>query len=290
MQSTILLIIQITLIIGIISMSVIYTRIFLLKKINLKEKFKTGFFIGLITDIGDTLGIGSFATTTAAFKATKFIKDDRNLPGTLNAAHSIPVFFQALLFITTVKVDITTLVSMTISAVLGAYIGPMITKNWDENLVQKSLSIALFVGALIIIIRTIIVTEHNSTDKSGLTGWILFIGILLNFILGILMTIGLGNYAPSLIFFTLIGVNPAIAFPVMMLDSALIMPIATIQFIKQNKIQWVGLFGIIIGGVVGVFIAVYFIKSLPVQILNWLVIGVALFSSYSLWKENKNSY
>lgn len=57
----------------------------------------------------------------------------------------------------------------------------------------------------------------------GLTGLWLLLGILFNVISGILMTMGLGNYVPELIFFSLMGLSPAVAMPVMMLDAAMIM-------------------------------------------------------------------
>lgn len=73
--------------------------------INPFKRFWTGFGIGLTTDLLDTLGIGSFATTTTLLKATKLIKDNSRLPGTMNAAHVIPVLVQSLCFILVVKVE-----------------------------------------------------------------------------------------------------------------------------------------------------------------------------------------
>ena len=92
-------------------------------QINLKEKFLTGFWIGYVTDLLDTLGIGTFATTTTLFKATKLVEDDRKIPATMSTAHVVPVLVEALCFVTIVKVDITTLVCMAAASFTGAFVG-----------------------------------------------------------------------------------------------------------------------------------------------------------------------
>ncbi|MCM0599756.1 sodium:solute symporter [Periweissella fabalis] len=256
------------------------------RKVNLFESFGAGAVIGFITDLGDTLGIGSFATTTGLFKILHFTKDDAKLPGTLNAVHAIPVMFEALLFITTVKIEITTLIPMTMAAILGAYVGPNLTKKWNVQLIRIALGIALVIAAAIIIYRIFFLPVIVASNGAhGLHGWLLPLGVIFNFIIGNLMTIGLGNYAPELIFFTLIGVNPTIAFPVMMLDAAMIMSISGRQFIKMDRVQWRGFAGIIIGGVIGVFVAVKIVKQLPLNILNWLIILIAVLTAFSLFKQ-----
>lgn len=64
----VLRLIQVLLILAILFL--FFTLFFYLRKekINPFKRFLTGFWIGLITDALDTLGIGSFATTTTLFK------------------------------------------------------------------------------------------------------------------------------------------------------------------------------------------------------------------------------
>ncbi len=94
-----------------------------------KEKFWTGFGIGYVTDLLDTLGIGTFATTTTMFKLTKLVEDDRKIPATMTTAHIIPVLVEALLFITIVEVDMVTLIAMAAAAFTGAFVGAKVTQN-----------------------------------------------------------------------------------------------------------------------------------------------------------------
>lgn len=286
-EKIILLIIQLLLVIVMGIMIVLATRAYLGQKKPLFERFGLGMLIGFLTDFGDTLGIGSFATTTAAFRATHYVEDDRQLPGTLNAMHAIPVMVEALFFITAVKVELSTLLPMTTAAVVGAYGGTHVTKNWHAPTVQRVMSGALFIAVVIMIIRMITNPgADNALTVHGLHGWWLVLGIAFNLGVGTLMTMGLGNYAPELIFFSLMGVNPAIAFPVMMLDAALIMPTTAWNVIKMDRISWRGFAGVTIGGVLGVIVAAKFFTSMDINLLKKLIVVVSLWTAVGLLRDS----
>lgn len=286
-ENFILYSIQILLVVVMIAMIIVVIRSYLLHRQPIFKRFGLGMLIGFITDFGDTLGIGSFATTTAAFRMTHYIDDDRKLPGTLNAVHAIPVMFQALFFITAVKVELTTLLPMTTAAVIGAYVGTHVTKKWHAPTVQRVMAIALLIAVIIMIVRMITTPgSNNSMGVHGLHGWWLILGIVFNFGIGVLMTMGLGNYAPELIFFSLMGVNPAVAFPVMMLDAALIMPTTALNVIKMDRVSWRGFAGVAIGGVLGVIVAAKFFTSMDVDLLNKLIVVVALWTIFGLLRDS----
>lgn len=286
-EKIILLSIQILLITVMVLMVGLIARAYLKQKKPIFQRFGLGMLIGFITDFGDTLGIGSFATTTAAFRATHYIDDDRQLPGTLNAMHAIPVMIEALFFITAVKVELSTLLPMTTAAVVGAYVGTHVTKNWHAPTVQRVMSAALFIAVVIMIVRMITNPgADNALTVHGLHGWWLVLGIVFNLGVGILMTMGLGNYAPELIFFSLMGVNPAIAFPVMMLDAALIMPTTAWNVIKMDRISWRGFAGVTIGGILGVIVAAKFFTSMDVQLLKLLIMVVSLWTAFGLFRDS----
>ncbi|KMY77633.1 sodium:solute symporter [Leuconostoc mesenteroides subsp. dextranicum] len=286
-ENFILYSIQILLVVVMIAMIIVVIRSYLLHRQPIFKRFGLGMLIGFITDFGDTLGIGSFATTTAAFRMTHYIDDDRKLPGTLNAVHAIPVMFQALFFITAVKVELTTLLPMTTAAVIGAYVGTHVTKKWHAPTVQRVMAVALLIAVIIMVVRMITTPgSNNSMGVHGLHGWWLILGIVFNFGIGVLMTMGLGNYAPELIFFSLMGVNPAVAFPVMMLDAALIMPTTALNVIKMDRVSWRGFAGVAIGGVLGVIVATKFFTSMNVDLLNKLIVIVALWTIFGLVRDS----
>jgi len=72
---------------------------------------------GAVTNFFDTLGIGSFATTISIFKFSRLVPDEL-LPGTLNVGHALPTMMQAFIYITIVKVQPLTLLSMIAAALL----------------------------------------------------------------------------------------------------------------------------------------------------------------------------
>lgn len=286
-EKMILLIIQLLLVAVMLMMLTLVIRAYIVGKKPIFQRFGLGMIIGFFTDFGDTLGIGSFATTTAAFRATHYVNDDRKLPGTLNAMHAIPVIVEALFFITAVKVELMTLIPMTTAAVIGAYIGTHVTRKWHAPTVQRVMAGALLIAVIIMIVRMITTPgADNTMDVHGLHGWWLVLGVVFNLGIGILMTMGLGNYAPELIFFSLMGVNPAVAFPVMMLDAALIMPTTAWNVIKMDRVSWRGFAGVAIGGVLGVIVAAKFFTSMDVELLKKLIIGVSLWTVYGLLRDS----
>ena len=237
----------------------------------------TGFFVCFF----DALGLGGFAPMTAIFKQFHLVKD-RIIPGTLNTAMCIPIITEALIFIKEVSVDLTTLITMLIAAVLGAVIGAGIVAKMDEKKVQLAMAAAL--GAvLIIMLAGKLGVMPSGGDAIGITGAKLIIAVIGNFVLGALMTLGIGLYAPCLALVYALGLSPLAAFPIMMGSCAFLMPIAGIRFIKKGAYNRRCTMIITITGVFGVVIAVYIVKSLPLNILTWLIMGIISYTSARLF-------
>lgn len=254
------------------------------KNLESETNFSLNIGFGLVTDFFDTLGIGNFAPTTALFKVFNQV-EDRVLPGTLNVSHTIPVALEAFLFLTVIEVEFITLISMVISAIFGAVIGAGFVVRFREQTVQLWMGTALFVTCIFMIGGQIGVFEALGTgEEIGLSGVKLFVGIVVNCILGALMTVGVGLYAPCMALVYLLGMNPAIAFPIMMGSCAFLMPFASIKFIKADAYNRKAAFGISVGGVFGVLVAVFLVKSLSLDVLSWLVISVVFVTSICMVK------
>ncbi|CAM3040996.1 TSUP family transporter [Lactococcus hircilactis] len=289
MENTVLKIIQIILLLAVLYIIFQIARAYQKKQASFgdSKKFFTGFLIGFITDLLDTWGIGSFATTTTLFKFAHFHDDDKNLPGTMTVGHAIPVIVEAFLFITVVKIEMTTLIPMTSAAILGAFFGTRITKNWNAKLVRGTLGILLIVAAIIMLLRLILNPGENLAENvHGLSLYWLIGGLFFNCGVGILMTMGLGNYAPELVFFSLAGVNPLIALPVMMLDAAMIMTTSVGAFIKQKRVYWPGLLGIALGGILGVFFAAKILTTINLELFKILTIVIVIYTGVMLILES----
>lgn len=245
--------------------------------------------VGLIANFFDTLGIGSFAPTTAVYKFLKLV-DDRIIPGTLNVANCIPVVTEALIFMTVIKVDITTLITMIIAATAGSYFGAGIVAKLPKKKVQIGMGIALLVVAFVMLSGLLNIMPIGGTS-TALTGVKLVIGLIGNFILGALMCIGIGNYAPCMALVFALGMSPKVAFPIMMGSCAFLEPVAAIKFVKEGAYHRKVSLATNLFGIIGVLIAAYIVKELPLTMLKWVVVFVIIFTSIIMFRsamKNKN--
>jgi uncharacterized membrane protein YfcA len=239
--------------------------------------------IGFVTNFFDALGIGNFAPTTAAFKLFKRITDEE-IPGTLNAGHAVPVLVEALIFIAAVTVDFTTLLGMILASVVGAWFGAGIVARLPRRAVQIGMGIALLAAATLFL-AAILHWMPGGGESLGLTGGALIFAIGVNCVLGALMTLGIGLYAPCLILISLLGMSPLAAFPIMMGSCALLMPVAAVRFIKACRYNLRASVALSIGGVPGVLIAAYIVKQLPLLWLRWLVVVVVAYAAVTMLRS-----
>ena len=238
-------------------------------------------FIGFITNFFDTLGIGSFAPTVALNKFMKMGVRDKELPGLLNVADTFPVICEAVIFTTVIEVDPVTLISMLAAAALGSYLGAGVIAKIDEIKVQKIMGIALLITAILMLLKQLGLMPGGG-DAIGLSGIKLVIGVIGNFILGALMSAGIGLYAPCMALVYFLGMNPQVSFPIMMGSCATLMPVGSVKFIKEGAYPRKAALIIALSGAVGVYIAAKFVSNLPMNILTWLVIAVIFYTSVSM--------
>lgn len=238
--------------------------------------WKTG-VIGFIGNFFDTLGIGSFAIETALFKFTKQC-EDRLIPGTLNVANSIPTLAQGVIFIQIIEVEPITLGTMLGASGLGAVLGAGYVARMSERKIRLIMGTALFITSGFMLAAKFNLIEGGG-NAIGLEGYKLVLAVAVNFILGALMTAGIGLYAPCMALVFALGMSPAVAFPIMMGSCAVLMPLATIRFIKEGAYNRRASFIISFTGLAAVLIAAFIVKSLPLDTMRWLVIGVIIYTA-----------
>jgi uncharacterized membrane protein YfcA len=245
-------------------------------------------FVGAITNFFDTLGIGSYAPTTAIFKFKGMVPDER-IPGTLTIGHALPAITEAFIFITIVEVEFKTLAGLIAVSVLGARLGAGVVANWPRRNIQFGMGLALLAAAALFIIKNLDemrgVPVFPGGEAIGLDGGLLMIGLVGNFILGALMTLGVGLYAPCLIMISLLGMNPRAAFPIMMGSCAFLMPSAGIKFMKEKSYSLRPALGLTLGGIPAVLVGALIVKSLPLTTLRWLVVVVVLYSAVMMLRS-----
>ncbi|MFR3529679.1 MAG: permease [Lachnospiraceae bacterium] len=253
------------------------------------DKSKMGYnsLISAIANFFDTLGIGSYAIATSAWKFNKSISDDL-IPGTLNVAFGIPICVEATITMTRIDVDPLTLVLMIASAIVGSIIGAKIISKMDIMKIRVVMGVALLIVAAITLCKINGVGPFGLIGTArGLTGALLVIGVIANFILGVLMTAGIGLYAPCMALVLLLGMSADVAFPIMMGSCAFLCPACGITFIKGGKYQRAMTIPMIITGSIGVLIAGFIVTSLPLTLLTYLVCVVMVICALLFFHDAK---
>ncbi len=239
--------------------------------------------IGFVTNFFDTLGIGSFAPTTAIFKLKKLVPDEL-IPGTLNVGHTLPTITQAFIFITIVEVEPVTLLLLIVAAVLGTWLGAGIVSKWPRRNIQIGMGVALLVAAALTL-QAIFDKKAAGGTAFELTGVKLLLGIAGNFALGALMSLGIGLYGPCLIMISLLGMNPTAAFPIMMGSCAFLMPVGSARFVREGSFHLRSALGLALGGIPAVLIAAFLVKSLSLYYVRWLVVVVVVYTAVMMLRS-----
>jgi uncharacterized membrane protein YfcA len=233
--------------------------------------------IGSITNFLDTLGIGSFATTATLYKMFNVVPDER-VVGTMLIGHSLPVVVQAFIFLVVVQVDPIVLVSLIAVCIIGAWLGAGVASRLPRRPIQIGIGIGLFAAAFFMLLSQLAILPAPGTSLT-LTPIKLTIALVVNFILGALLMLGIGNYAPSLILFSLLGMDPRAAFPIMMTSGAMMAMVGGLRFMKAGRIDTRAALGLTLGGIPGVLVAGLIVRSLPLGVLRWMVVVVVVYAA-----------
>jgi len=240
---------------------------------------------GFVTVFFDTFGIGSFATTTAIFRAWRLVPDEL-IPGTLNVGHMVTSVLGALIFIQLVPVAAGTLISMIVAAGLGAWLGAGIVAHLPRHRVRLGMGAALVAAASIMLLSQLGWLPGGG-DALALAGPSLAIALMGNFVLGGLMTLGIGLYAPCMILVSLLGMNPRAAFPIMMGSCAFLMSISGMRFVRAARYHPAAAVGLTLGGIPALFIAAFLVKAMPLAAVRWLVVLVVFYTAITLLQAGR---
>jgi uncharacterized membrane protein YfcA len=209
---------------------------------------------------------------------------DEKIPGTLNVGHTLPTIVQAFIYTQIVPIEARTLILMIAASVAGAWLGAGVVASWSRRSVQLGMGFALLTLALINVVR--LTSMPAGGEALGLSGTQLGIAVGVNFVLGALMTLGIGLYAPCMILVSLLGMNPTAAFPIMMGSCAFLMPVASARFVRSSRsFDARACLGLFIGGIPAVLIAAFIVKSLPLTAVRWLVVVVVIYTATTLLRS-----
>lgn len=236
--------------------------------------------LGAITNFFDTLGIGSFAPTMAWFKFRRLVPD-RLIPPTMLAGHGIPTMVQAVIFLVLlgVTVDPVLLVGCVIAVLMGALLGVPLVARASVWVIQAVVAAGLIIAAILYA-----ATNLNWMPGGGLASslplGLTITAIIANFAFGILLNFGIGNYAPTLVMLSLMGMDPRLAFPIMAGGAAFAVAGAGTRHIALGEIDFRVVTGLAIGGIPAVLVAAYIVKTMPLEMLRWLVFVIVLYAAF----------
>ena len=235
--------------------------------------------LGVITNFFDTLGVGSFAPTMAWLKFRRLVPD-RLIPRTMLAGHTLPAVVQAIIFLVLlgVLVDPVLLIGCVLATLAGGLLGVSVVIRTKVWVVQLVVGLALILAACMYALTNLHLMPGGGTATS-LPLTLMLIAIAANFVFGLLLNFGIGNYAPTLIMLSLMGMDPRLCFPIMAAGAALTASGASMRYIAIGEIDLRIAIGIAVGGVPATLVAAFIVKSMSLETLRWLVVGVVLYAA-----------
>jgi uncharacterized membrane protein YfcA len=251
--------------------------------------------LGAVVSFFDTLGIGSFAPTTAWLKFRKLVPD-RIIPPTMLVGLSPPAMAESVIFLILlgVMVDPVLLFGCAVAVLLGGLVGAPLVARAQVWIVQLVVAIGLILAAIAYAATNLGLMPGGGT-ASSLSIELTIAAIAANFVFGVLLNFGVGKYAPTLVTLSLMGMNPRLVFPIMAAGAAMMGAGACVRHIQMRNLDMRVVVGLAIGGVPAVLVAAFLVKEMPLETLRWLVIVVVLYAaaimfraSWLGWKEGKS--
>jgi uncharacterized membrane protein YfcA len=273
-----------------VNLAFIYAWIAATRRRKSRERLGAGdIAIGIGTNFLDTLGIGAYAQITALFKL-RGSPQDALIPGTLNVGSTIPQLLSALLFVIAIDVEPVLLTCMVLSSAVGAWIGAGIVSRMRQRTIQLFMGVALLVAACFFIMTNLGIVPPTGTTM-GLAGWRFVVAVGANFILGALMCVGIGNYAPTMAILALLGMHPIAAYPIMIGSDGVLIPVASLGFLKSGRFSHGVSLGLTLGGVLGTLLAFPLIKTLGDHLtaLRWGVTVVIVYAALSMLRSARRA-
>jgi uncharacterized membrane protein YfcA len=240
--------------------------------------------LGAVVCFFDTLGIGSFAPSTAWLKFRRIVPD-RLIPPTILVGLTIAAVLESIIFLIRlgVKVDPVLLVGCVLACLMGGLLGAPLVHRTRVWIVQMIVAIGLLLAAIAYGMTNLHLFPGGGTAAS-LSMALTILAIAANFAFGVLLNYGVGNYAPTLVVLSLMGMDPRLCFPIMAGAAALMGCGAGIRHINTGNLDLRVVLGLTIGGIPAVIVAAYIVVTMPLELLRWLVLVVVLYAASIMFR------
>ncbi len=183
-----------------------------------------------------------------------------------------------------VKVDPVLLFGSAIAVLLGGLLGAPIVARARVWVVQLVVGIGLTLAAVAYIMTNLHLFPGGGT-AAGLPPTLTIVAIIASFGFGILLNFGVGNYAPTLVMLSLMGMDPRLCFPIMAGGAALTGAGAGARHIQLGTTDLRVVLGLAIGGIPAVLAAAFLVsKAIPIELLRWLVVVVVVYAAAVMFR------
>jgi uncharacterized membrane protein YfcA len=236
-----------------------------------------GVAMSAVANFFDTLGIGSFAPTTAYLKFRRLIPDEL-IPATMMVGYGLPATTQAFVFLSGVKIDPLLLGLGIAASVVGGLVGVGVAARLPVRPIRLIMGVGLLIAAASFAASSLGLMPPGGTALS-LPPVPFAIVVAASFLFGLLVNLGIGNFAPTLVLVSLLGMDPRAAFPLMMGSAALLVLAAGVRIIRTRPLNLALVLGMALGGVPAVLVAAFIVKSLPIDALRWGVVVVVTYAA-----------
>ena len=235
--------------------------------------------LGAVVNFFDTLGIGSFAPTTAWLKFRRLVPD-RLIPPTMVVGLTPPAMAESFIFMNfyALVVDPLLLAGCALAMFAGGVLGAPLVARARVWIVQIIVAIGLALAAAAYAMSNMGWFPTGGT-AAGLPLGLTLVAIAASFGFGILANFGVGNYAPTMAMLSLMGMDPHLCFPIMAAGACLMGAGASVRHIAIAQVDLRVVLGLAVGGIPAVLVAAFIVKEMPIVWLRWLVVVVVLYAA-----------
>ena len=208
----------------------------------------------------------SFAPTTAWLKFRR-LTPDRLIPPTILVGLTVAAVVESIIFLVKygVQVDPVLLAGCIIACTTGGLIGAPLVHKTRVWIVQSIVAAGLLAAASAYALQNLNMFPGGGT-AAALSLNLTILAIAANFCFGLLLNYGVGNYAPTLVILSLMGMDPHLCFPIMAGGACLMGAGASIQHIRIGQVDMKVVLGLAIGGIPAGLVAIYIVKEMPVRL------------------------
>jgi len=239
-----------------------------------------GAVMSAVTSFFDALGIGCFAPTTAYLKFRGIVPDEL-IPATMISGYALAAATEGFVFITSVQVDPLLLGLSIAASALGALVGVSVAARLPLRPIRLTMGLGLLIAAATFSLSNLGLMPHGGTATT-LPPALFALVVAASFALGVLMNLGIGNFAPTLILISLLGMDPRAAFPIMMGSAALLMVTSGVRIVASRPVNLALVLGMALGGIPAVLVAAFIVKSMPLEVLRWVVVAVVTYAGAAM--------